>query len=344
MGRRENDDSTGGPPPDGASDAITDLARQALNRLADRLGESTGLRRTGRELLQPSDLGQHGRRGACPEGRGAAARGLCAVADGLLSAAARRLGEMWQRDELSFFEVSIAVSLIFRLNHDHAQRHVPIAREPDLRQAVFATLPGQAHNLGLVLAAEAFRQADWQVTLLLDCATGVILDRVRRLRPEIGGAERQQSRPHAPGGAPDRDLQALPVRSDPAGRNGGRARSTVRCHRPRAWRSSRHPDGARRVFRRGQPGIAIQILPKAVPASSVRKASGRVREPVARADHGAERMGRAAARLSAASAPWADGDGPQRQLPGQDRGQEKLGRVAGDIADQDDLARRCGWP
>jgi hypothetical protein len=94
---------------------------------------------------------------------------------------------MWQRDELSFFEVSIAVSLIFRLNHDHAQRHVPIAREPDLRQAVFATLPGQAHNLGLVLAAEAFRQADWQVTLLLDSATGLILDRVRRLRPEIVG-------------------------------------------------------------------------------------------------------------------------------------------------------------
>jgi hypothetical protein len=33
---------------------------------------------------------------------------------------------MWQNDEASFLEVSIAVSLIFRLNHEHAQRHVPI--------------------------------------------------------------------------------------------------------------------------------------------------------------------------------------------------------------------------
>ena len=113
--------------------------------------------------------------------------GYAQVADGLLSAAARRLGQMWQSDEISFFEVSIAVSLIFRLNHDHAQRYVPIARDATLRQAVFATLPGQAHNLGLVLAAEAFRQEDWQVALLLDCATGLILDRVRRLRPEVVG-------------------------------------------------------------------------------------------------------------------------------------------------------------
>jgi hypothetical protein len=149
MGRRENDDRSGGPPPDGASDAITDLARQALNRLADRLGE----RRVSAELVESfcSLLISGNMVGAERVLRAAAQRraGYARVADGLLSASARRLGEMWQRDELSFFEVSIAVSLIFRLNHDHAQRHVPIAREPDLRQAVFATLPGQAHNLGL---------------------------------------------------------------------------------------------------------------------------------------------------------------------------------------------------
>lgn len=113
--------------------------------------------------------------------------GYARIADGLLSAAARKLGEKWARDEASFLEVSIAVTLLFRLNHDHAQRHLPLARDPARRQAVFATLPGQAHNLGLVLAAEAFRQADWQLTLMLDCSHRLILDRVRRLRPEIVG-------------------------------------------------------------------------------------------------------------------------------------------------------------
>jgi hypothetical protein len=201
MGRRENDDGRAAPRPALRCDHSILRARHWTG-MADRLGDAPGVGALSRASAAFS-LGKHGGGGACPEGRGAAAGGLCAVADGLLSAAARRLGEMWQR-RASFLEVSIAVSLIFRLNHEHAQRHVPIAREPDLRQAVFATLPGQAHNLGLVLAAEAFRQADWQVTLLLDTSMGMILDRVRRLRPESGGAERQQPRPQAPVGAPDR--------------------------------------------------------------------------------------------------------------------------------------------
>jgi methylmalonyl-CoA mutase cobalamin-binding subunit len=235
--------------------------------------------RTGRELLQPSDLGKHGGRGACPAGRGAAAAGYARVADGLLSAAARRLGEMWQRDELSFFEVSIAVSLIFRLNHDHAQRHVPIAREPDLRQAVFATLPGQAHNLGLVLAAEAFRQADWQVTLLLDSATGLILDRVRRLRPEIVGLSVSNlDRTHQVERLIS-DLRAL------AGRFrillGGTAaeRSMVRCPRHRAfrWSTISSPRSTRCEAR--SAGDVDADIAEGGPASSVRNASGASAKP-----------------------------------------------------------------
>jgi methanogenic corrinoid protein MtbC1 len=211
MARRDDDDSTGGPPPHGGADAISVLARQALNRLADRLGEahvSEERVESFCSLLVAGDMvGAERVLKATAQRRAGYAR----VADGLLSAAARRLGEMWLRDELSFFEVSIAVSLIFRLNHDHAQRHVPLVREPDLRQAVFATLPGQAHNLGLVLAAEAFRQADWQVTLLLDCATGLILDRVRRLRPEaVGLSVSNLDRTHQVERLIE-ELQALPV-------------------------------------------------------------------------------------------------------------------------------------
>jgi methanogenic corrinoid protein MtbC1 len=187
MARREHEDTSGGPSQDLSADAILDLARKTLDRLSGRIRGmqvSEAFTESFCSLLISGNIV-----GAERVLRAAAQRreGYARVADGLLSAAARRLGEMWQRDEISFFEVSIAVSLIFRLNHDHAQRHVPIARDPALRQALFATLPGQAHNLGLVLAAEAFRQADWQVTLLLDSASGLILDRVRRLRPEAVG-------------------------------------------------------------------------------------------------------------------------------------------------------------
>lgn len=187
MARRYQDDSIGGPAPDLAADAITGLARRALDRVAGRLGATEMspecVESFCRLLTSGNAIGAERVLRAAAQRR----QGYAQVADGLLSAAARRLGEMWEQDKVSFFEVSIAVSLIFRLNHDHAQRNLPIRRDPRLRQAVFATVPGQAHNLGLVLAAEAFRQADWQVMLLLGSSLGLILDRVRRLRPEAVG-------------------------------------------------------------------------------------------------------------------------------------------------------------
>lgn len=212
MARREYSDTSGGPPPDASSEAIVDLAQCALARLADRVADTdtsdayvegfcsvlmSGDKRAAERLLHAT---AHRR------------AGYAQVADGLLTAAARRLGEKWEQDQASFLEVSMAVSLIFRLNHDHAQRYVPIVREPGLRQAVFATLPGQAHNLGLVLAAEAFRQSDWQVTLMLDSPGGRVLDRIRRIRPDAVGLsasnlDRRHQITHLIG-----DLQAVPFR------------------------------------------------------------------------------------------------------------------------------------
>lgn len=113
--------------------------------------------------------------------------GYAKLADGILSAAARRLGERWQADLVSFGDVSIAVGQILRLSQAHAERHVPLSIDRGQRQALFVTLPGQAHNLGLVLAAEAFRQVDWQVTLMLDTPAQEVLERARRIRPRAVG-------------------------------------------------------------------------------------------------------------------------------------------------------------
>ncbi len=184
---RGDDDTYGRPPLHSTTDTISDLARRVLERLAEGVGDagvSDAFVESFCKLLMAGDkMGAERMLGAATQRR----EGYAKIADGLLSAAARRMGEMWQDDEASFPEVSIGVSLIFRLNHEHAQRNMAIRRDPVLRQAVFATMPGQSHNLGLVLAAEAFREADWQVTLLLDGATAQILDRVRRLRPEVVG-------------------------------------------------------------------------------------------------------------------------------------------------------------
>lgn len=108
------------------------------------------------------------------------------IADDLLSRAARRLGQGWEEDRLSFADVSLAVAQIFRLNQAFRQRHVPIRRSGG-RLALFATLPGQPHNLGLVLAAEAFRGEGWDVELCLDTPARVIVDLALRHRPALVG-------------------------------------------------------------------------------------------------------------------------------------------------------------
>ncbi|PWK61022.1 cobalamin B12-binding domain-containing protein [Roseicyclus mahoneyensis] len=108
------------------------------------------------------------------------------IADGLLSRAARRLGEGWEADKLSFADVSVAIAQIFRLNQAFRQRNVPFVRGPE-RLGIFATIPGQPHNLGLVLAAEAFRGEGWQIDLRLDTPARDIIDIVRRQRPGLIG-------------------------------------------------------------------------------------------------------------------------------------------------------------
>jgi methanogenic corrinoid protein MtbC1 len=108
------------------------------------------------------------------------------IADGLLSRAARRLGQRWEEDSLSFADVSVAVAQIFRLNQAFRQRHVPIRRGA-ARLGLFATLPGQPHNLGLVLAAEAFRGQGWDVELRLDTPSREIVELAQRHRPSLIG-------------------------------------------------------------------------------------------------------------------------------------------------------------
>jgi methanogenic corrinoid protein MtbC1 len=188
MARWEDDDAAGGMPRRVASpEGVEALARVALERLARRDSAAAvppALLEGFCTLLAAADYrGAERMLAAATRGR----PGHVRMADGILSAAARRLGEKWEADEMSFAEVSIAVAQIFRLNQAFAQRNAPWTRQGDRRLALFAMLPGQVHNLGIVLAAEAFRQQDWQVTLLLDTPGRDILERVRRMRPEAVG-------------------------------------------------------------------------------------------------------------------------------------------------------------
>lgn len=108
------------------------------------------------------------------------------VADGILAAAARRLGRGWDDDKLSFADVSVAIAQIFRLHQAFRQRNVPLPRAAK-KLGLFASLPGQPHNLGLVLAAEAFRNEGWLVDLRLDTPARDIVEIAQRVRPTLIG-------------------------------------------------------------------------------------------------------------------------------------------------------------
>lgn len=83
-----------------------------------------------------------------------------------LAAAARRLGEMWDTDRLPFTEVALASARIQSI-----LRRLPPARMPvwsgRMQGAVFCAVPGEAHTLGVMMAADLFRRSGWDVGLLL---------------------------------------------------------------------------------------------------------------------------------------------------------------------------------
>jgi methanogenic corrinoid protein MtbC1 len=187
-----------GPDEGGADRRLADptsvewLARAAIRRLATETGQ-----RAGGAAHRPSDGAIDAFCRLLVSGDYAAAetmlRRLTArrtdyaqIADGFLCEAARRLGRGWEEDSLSFADVTVAISQIFRLNQAFRQRHVPLRRGRE-QLALFATLPGQQHNLGLVLAAEAFRREGWQVDLRLDCPSREIVEITQRTRPVLIG-------------------------------------------------------------------------------------------------------------------------------------------------------------
>ena len=108
------------------------------------------------------------------------------IADVLIAGAARRLGDMWVKDELSFLQVSLAVSGLLRINAELRSK----ARRPRASTgalAIFAALKGQAHTLGIVLAAEAFRQHGWDIELLLDSTIENVVQHTTDNKPAIVG-------------------------------------------------------------------------------------------------------------------------------------------------------------
>ena len=133
--------------------------------------------------------------------RGATHQDLCLV---YIGEAARRLGEMCEQDRLPHPGMAVAAGRMLCLLRD-LRDLAPPGEPRGGRVALFATVPGESHVLGVTMAADLCRKAGWDVDLrlgLTDAALGEVArsggypviglsaanaDRVRALARSVAG-------------------------------------------------------------------------------------------------------------------------------------------------------------
>lgn len=95
----------------------------------------------------------------------------------LLAPAARRLGVLWEEDEVDFTMVTMALIAIQATvrNLSHPRRRLDLPDAIPARRALLATVPGEQHTLGISLAADFLYRSGWEVEEQIGSDTGVIL-------------------------------------------------------------------------------------------------------------------------------------------------------------------------
>jgi methanogenic corrinoid protein MtbC1 len=107
---------------------------------------------------------------------------------GYVSAAARRLGEMWDDDAVSFMQVTAASGHLYGLIRAlRPERAGPPGGAVDIKNALFANVPGETHSLGVTVAAELFRDAGWDIDLCTGMGHNELVGHIAATAPEIVG-------------------------------------------------------------------------------------------------------------------------------------------------------------
>ncbi|MEM6375476.1 MAG: cobalamin-dependent protein, partial [Pseudomonadota bacterium] len=110
-----------------------------------------------------------------------------------LSGAASRLGLWWDDDRVSFVEVTVGLgrlhALVRAIEHPVRDR----AQRSGSKRAIFATVPGERHTLGVTMATDLFRRRGWHILLLIGMDHDELVSRItqadaKALGVSAGGA------------------------------------------------------------------------------------------------------------------------------------------------------------
>lgn len=81
-----------------------------------------------------------------------------------LAGAAHMLGTWWEENRATFAEVTVGTSRMYAIMRAMQRDLPPVSLKPG-KVAVFATVPGEEHVLGVRMAADLFRKEGWDIAL-----------------------------------------------------------------------------------------------------------------------------------------------------------------------------------
>jgi methanogenic corrinoid protein MtbC1 len=106
----------------------------------------------------------------------------------LLAPSARRLGEMWDRDECDFIDVTMGLWRLQEVMREVATRAPsPLIAPRSGRSALFSAMPGDVHSFGTLMIDEVFARAGWQSEALVKPERRELLDRLSRKSFDLVG-------------------------------------------------------------------------------------------------------------------------------------------------------------
>ncbi len=106
---------------------------------------------------------------------------------GYISGGARCLGERWERDELSFLQVTCGTGHLYALMRALRSEIFAHRKFDRLRVALFATVPGEDHGIGITVAADLFRQEGWEIDLETGTDHEGLIAHIEHTQPHIIG-------------------------------------------------------------------------------------------------------------------------------------------------------------
>lgn len=147
--------------------SVESLAREVLSWLAER-GQEVPIEAPSADQIEHlchALLSEDDTAGAIfiQEARAAGAS-VDAVYLKYLAGAARMLGQWWAEDLASFSEVTLGTSRMYAIMRAIRQQ-LPIPKAAATKSAIFASVPGETHTLGVRMAADLFRRDGWQIDL-----------------------------------------------------------------------------------------------------------------------------------------------------------------------------------